>query len=232
MENDDNFETYVDNILKRLSAILLNLYKNYTDLTDRQWVEEIPSMLQHIKEQTEEICLAALQKDGLSLKYVKVQTPEMCRVAVQEIGLALLYVREQTPELCLAAVKQRGDALDAVREQTDDICLAAVQQDGMALKFVKKQTEAICLAAMKQNVNAIVFVDKQILNSIPFRYNHFENVTDITTTELCCICLEYDSNEFLISSCKHYFHKTCINECLKSKRVCPYCRANVSFIMD
>jgi len=38
--------------------------------------------------------------------YVKKKTPEICLAAVQQNGLALEFVNDQTPEICMAAVQQ------------------------------------------------------------------------------------------------------------------------------
>ena len=38
----------------------------------------------------------------------KNQTPDICLAAVKQDGYALQYVKEQTPDICLAAVKQNG----------------------------------------------------------------------------------------------------------------------------
>ena len=51
------------------------------------------------KEQTPEICMAAVDSNGLTLKNVKEQTPEICMAAVKNCGWALEYVKEQT-EIC------------------------------------------------------------------------------------------------------------------------------------
>ena len=79
------------------------------------------------------------KEDGLALQFVKEQTPELCLAAVKQNGYALRIVREQTPEICLAAVKQNGYALRIVREQTPEICLAAVKQNGDALQYVNSK---------------------------------------------------------------------------------------------
>lgn len=68
------------------------------------------------------------KQDGLVLQYVKEQTPEICLAAIEQDEWALKYVKEQTPEICLAAVKQNGLDLEHVREQTLEICLAAVKR--------------------------------------------------------------------------------------------------------
>jgi hypothetical protein len=92
------------------------------------------------------------------------QFPEICMAAVQRNGYTIKFVKDQTPEICLAAVKQNGQALEYVKKQTPEICLAAVQKCGMALEFVKKQTLEICTAAIDAAIAAnmtevIDFVD-------------------------------------------------------------------------
>lgn len=69
-----------------------------------------------IKNQTEEICLAAVQKDGRALKYVKQQTPEICLAAVNERGIAVKYVKNQTEKICLAAVRETKFALRYIED--------------------------------------------------------------------------------------------------------------------
>ena len=88
-----------------------------------------------------------------ALKYVKEQTEEICIFAVQQNGLILKYAKEQTEEICIYAVQQNGNALKYVKEQfqTEIMCITAVRKNGNILKYVKKQTHNICLAAVKQN---------------------------------------------------------------------------------
>ena len=52
--------------------------------------------------------LEMVKQDGYALQFVKEQTPELCMAAVQQNGWALQFVEEQTPEVCMAAVKQEG----------------------------------------------------------------------------------------------------------------------------
>ena len=91
--------------------------------------------------QTEEICVLAVQRYGDTLKYVKDQfkTENICKLAVQQDGYALPYVKKRfkTEEICKLAVQQNGYALKYVKNKTEDICKLAVQYDGYALQFVK-----------------------------------------------------------------------------------------------
>jgi hypothetical protein len=56
--------------------------------------------------------MAAVQECGYALKYVREQTPEICMAAVQKDGYyALKYVKEQTPGLCMVAINQNPHSI-------------------------------------------------------------------------------------------------------------------------
>lgn len=69
-----------------------------------------------------------LKENGLNLRRYKNQTYEMCLAAVQQDGFALQYVKEQTPEICLEAVKNDWQALRFVKNKTPQIVQAALTQ--------------------------------------------------------------------------------------------------------
>ena len=80
-----------------------------------------------------------VQHNGYALEYIKEQTPELCMAAVTQTRLALRFVKEQTLELCMAAVSKNGYALKYVKEQTLEICMAAVKQNEFALDYVNSE---------------------------------------------------------------------------------------------
>ena len=49
-------------------------------------------MLNNSKEQTEAVCLKAVERNGYALQYVKEQTEAICLKAVERNGDALRYV--------------------------------------------------------------------------------------------------------------------------------------------
>ena len=87
--------------------------------------------LEYVREQTHEICLAAVNQNGLALQY-RTNTRDLF---VNQTGYALNRVREQNTRNLF--VNQCGDALNYVREQTPD---------GRSLRYVHEQTPEICLA--------------------------------------------------------------------------------------
>jgi hypothetical protein len=83
------------------------------------------------------LMIAYLEENPSALQYIKDQTPEMCLSAVKRFGFALSHVKDQTDEICLAAVEQTGYALQLVKNQTEEICLAAVKNDKSSLQYVR-----------------------------------------------------------------------------------------------
>ena len=95
----------------------------------------------------ERIQRAATQKGYL--KRLKHQTEAVCIAAVQLDGLALKDVHEQTERICLEAVKRNGLALEFVEKQTEIICCIAVRKNPEMIKYVKEPTEQICLETIE-----------------------------------------------------------------------------------
>jgi hypothetical protein len=157
---------YIEKNKFKADKLILTEKKLISDImTEEMWITAIRNsyyLFEYIiNNQTEAICLAAVQKSGLELEYVKDQTEAICLVAAQQNGLALEYVNDQTEAICLAAVQEDGLALIYVKDQTEAICLAAVQKDGLALQYVLDQTEAICSEAVKNNGLALKYARDQ-----------------------------------------------------------------------
>jgi hypothetical protein len=131
-----------------------------------QRVKQNGHALQHVEQQTSEICLAAVKESGLALRYVKHQTPDICLEAVKQNGNALQYVEQQTPEICLEAVQGGGDALYYVKDQTPELCLEAIKQSGHTLRYVTEQTLELCLEAVKDYGHALQYVKDEYLDDV------------------------------------------------------------------
>ncbi|MGN1038120.1 MAG: DUF4116 domain-containing protein, partial [Mailhella sp.] len=66
--------------------------------------------MQRSQRRQQEILMEGIRRSPRYIDYIE-QTPELCMAAVQQDGMALKFVRQQTLELCLAAVQQNGMAL-------------------------------------------------------------------------------------------------------------------------
>ncbi len=145
-------------------------------------IQQEPKRLMFVKNQTKELCLLAVRKNGTNIRYVKEQTPELCMEAVKQGGLSLKYVKDQTPELCMVAVKRDGYNIQYVKEQTPELCMEAVKQKGRYLQYVKDQTPELCLLAVRKNGNNLKYVKNQTydicaeaLKNNPDAYEHIKD---------------------------------------------------------
>lgn len=109
------------------------------------------------EKQTEQQCLVAVGKDGLALQYVRNQTFEVCRAAIRNNPDAIGCIRRDTferePELasCIyGALKISPQSLKFLRLQNEAFCRLAVEQEPATLQFVQPefQTESICEIAI------------------------------------------------------------------------------------
>ena len=117
--------------------------------------------LDRIEDQTREICIRYLSKDGSQLRYVKNQTEELCVIAVKQNGGALMYVKEQTEEICWEAVKNDISSFPFVEIQSERICLFVVRRRGCDLRYVENKTEELCMAALETYPDALEFIRDQ-----------------------------------------------------------------------
>jgi len=120
------YDKEVINYLKKLGYPLLFILKEQSDSLCLEAVNQKHytnySMGKIIK-QNNEICLAAVNSDGMALQFVKIQTEPICLAAVKQNGLALQFVKKQNFQICLTAVKQNGMALQFVNEEYPDLYL-------------------------------------------------------------------------------------------------------------
>lgn len=119
------FGLQMENIFKTdrvTDALGINWHNTDFELT---MIKDKPDRLQYIKNQTPELCMAAIQKDPFAIQHVKEQTAELSLAAVQKNGLALQFVINQTPEICKVAVLQDIGAAKFVDNFTPEIQIAA-----------------------------------------------------------------------------------------------------------
>lgn len=118
-------------------------------------------LYQYITNWSEYVCLVAVSKYGMWLEKIPLQTKEICVAAIISDSNALQFVKDQDDEICRLAVTISPKAIKYVADQQEDLCLLAVKADGNALQYIKKQTPRLCRAAVKQDAGAIQFVENQ-----------------------------------------------------------------------
>lgn len=122
--------------------------------TARSYIDHIT-----LNEQTNKMCLDAVNKNGMNIQHVEDQTEDICLAAIEQNDAAFIYVRNQTPRVCLRAVEKNWRNLALVKEQTEEMCMKALKQNVLALVHIKLKTEAVCNEALRLNKDAAFFID-------------------------------------------------------------------------
>lgn len=106
----------------------------------REVIEHDGDMIQYAKEQTEELCLLAIE-NGAGLNKITNQTDRVVFAALGKNGCALEYVEKQKREHILAAVKNKSYALAKADEDLidDEIVDIAIAASGTVMQYVPKK---------------------------------------------------------------------------------------------
>jgi hypothetical protein len=150
---------------------------------------------------TSELCMLAVEHNGLALKHVPGVTNylDICKKAVEQNGLALQYIHNNNKYLYnRKAVIQNGLALKYVPEnQKESNCVQAVKQNGWALQYVPdiNKSNDVCEIALKQNGLVLQHIDPALII----------NITDEEYFDMCKTAIE--QNVFALEFVKTVFMK-------------------------
>jgi hypothetical protein len=132
-------------IIRRLAAVQGELRRIYQNLDN--------CMLKDVEIQTPEVCFNAVSKNAYDLLYIKEQTSELCLAAVRQNPRIIKYIdpKYQTAEIALAVVKKEGWLLEYIdpQVQTDEVCLTAIHSSRSAIRDVANQKPEYCMEALK-----------------------------------------------------------------------------------
>ncbi len=117
----------------------------------------IRGCLPYVKRQTEAICLKSVKNEGLSLKDVRQQTVEICLAAIESHKDAFQYVEKyfQTREVCLAGVTKDGRNLKDVLNKTEEICLAALKSHPKAFQYIDTYYQSVADIVQNEEYNKL-----------------------------------------------------------------------------
>lgn len=93
---------YVEKDKFKSNKIIITDILDFTDVPDDFWLiifNHSCIAFEYIKNQTEELCVLAVQRNGLLLRYVKEQTKEICKLAILQNYRALQYVKNPTDDM-------------------------------------------------------------------------------------------------------------------------------------
>lgn len=157
-------------------------------------INNSPYVLKRIKQQTYEMCISAVSKNGDVLKYVDkdLLTYQLCLTAVKKCGMALEYVDANllTYEICLAAVSSYGSSIKFIPEKfrTYELCEIAFKNNNSrhshVISYIENPTYEICELSVKNDGLSFAYI-----------YNHHRQMIDYNLCLLAvktnCLTLEF-----------------------------------------
>jgi hypothetical protein len=216
------------------------------------------NVIKYIKKynQTEEMCLKAIQHDIDLIQYVHFNIPnDLAIKAVTKNGIYLKNIINQTDEIVKIALEKTIDAFKYVKNITPLMCLDIVNKDGLQLEHIKMRIlkpewndfrDLIYMEAIKQNPLAIKFAICQTLKHRQeaiknnpdyakyFIFNKIDSiyVENFENDDVCPICLDKhneDNRIISLKACKHNYHLKCLTDFHKhsADRKCCKCRKNL-----
>lgn len=127
-------------------------------------VSERPENFKSIKNPTEAVCVALVEKKPLWLDLIPddMRTPRVLYAAVEANpeAIRLLSDDEKTPEICLEAVTRDELLLINVPEEiaTEEFFMELVRDSGHRIHSVPNPSKAVCLEAVKDSPESIYYI--------------------------------------------------------------------------
>ena len=113
------------------------LWKIFTPIAEKN------NSLILIKNPSEKIQLAAVQKNGLTIKHIKNPSEQLQLAAVKQNYEAIQYIKNPSEQLQLVAVKQDIEALEYILDPSEKVQLFAVKQDDVAIDLITDPTQKV-----------------------------------------------------------------------------------------
>jgi len=152
----------VDVMIKRRPVNELSFIKKKTPEICKKFLDIDPNGLRFIThEQTEEMCMEVVKRDGLCLRFVIKKTFALNLAAVKQDGRAIQYVRRQIPILCEEAIKSSRYAIKYIDRPSVELCMKSIEYNYTSLANIEKQTDELCWFALLIDPKAIAFVKNQ-----------------------------------------------------------------------
>ena len=198
-----NYNVYGDINEMKTNKIIINinekcLIEDFKYFNDEKYLKNAliinKNIFKYIKNQTEEICKIAVEKDGLLLQFVKIQTEEIIKKAVKQNGFSFVFalLKYKTIEMCKMIVNINSDALLYVNDQTSEIIEIAINKNLNALKYVKNKTKELCELAInkvKSSKNLNIIKKEEIYKIAISSYPFLLKLIDEKTEEICKIAI-------------------------------------------
>jgi hypothetical protein len=164
----ESFKSYYEGGFKIIENDPIKYVQQCIAKLSADYLQEYPYRLADICNQTEAMCLTALNSTKYHgkclLKYVhdKNKTQEVQLLAFKKHRKSIKYAINVTEELCLKAINYNNDSFNHVPKEflTKKLCYTILTQYKGALRYIPEylQTEAMCIEVVEKNGEYLSYV--------------------------------------------------------------------------
>jgi capsule polysaccharide export protein KpsC/LpsZ len=97
-------------------------------------------IVQFCKTAKPDVLMTAVKRNGDIIQHIQNQTLELCEAAIKQNPWSTRFIKEQTAELCMTAVQLNGHVIQFIENQTTEICEVAIKQ----IPFLKNLSHIYC----------------------------------------------------------------------------------------
>lgn len=117
-----------------------------------------PRYLSAIREPTEKVQLAAVQKNPECIRHIAEPTEKVQHMAVQRSPDIFRQIRQPEESVRLAAVQAKGENIRYVSAPSEAVQLAAVRNDPMNIRYIENPTEKVQSVVLNADRDAAPFI--------------------------------------------------------------------------
>lgn len=126
-------------------------------------IKHNPLVLEHIPEQTERLCLIAVNLDPSVIVFVKDKTDKIVKATLAKNPYYIGAIEPQSDEFCIVAIEHEKNVgiMEVIRNHSDDVLETMLKYNGDYLESIPKDrvTISMCNIAIAQNGRSLKYVD-------------------------------------------------------------------------
>lgn len=140
------------------------------------------------------MCLKALTHQGTLIQHIKNPSNELIEIALKNNGCALKFIKNPTYDMFKIALKNNPYCLYDIENPSNELLQIAISQDGSLIEDVENQTEELCLLALENNINAIYYIKNHSDNICEYYLNNNGDFLNLKNPSynICKLAIEID----------------------------------------
>ncbi len=137
----------------RRSDVYSNIFVVSDDTPESELIQLVlnnPNIIRSIRNPSEKIQLAAIEKDPYYIEDIKNPTEKVQIIAIERDPDNIEIIKNPSEKVQLVAVKNKGSSIQFIKNPSEKVQLAAIMQKPSSIQYIKNPFEKVQLAALEK----------------------------------------------------------------------------------